>query len=325
MDLRLLTLALAMGLDKVFGEPDILWKKVPHPIILFGKRIEWAERTFNKTEASAYVKRRNGFLVIAGLLIFAGFCGVVLHSVFYQIGVLGLVLEALVASIFIAHKSLIDHVHDVAISLKSGGLAAGKTTVARIVGRDTANLDESDVCRAAIESLAENFADGVIAPAFWYLVAGLPGLLAYKMLNTADSMIGHLNERYRDFGRASAKLDDVANFIPARLTGVLYALVSGISYGRLAGQRALSTMMRDARLHRSPNSGWPESALAGGLNIALAGPRVYKGVVANEPLLNSSGAYKLAVQDVHRALTLTNLSHILLVVLTIIIALVCSA
>lgn len=324
MDLRLLTLALAMALDKVFGEPDLLWKKIPHPIIWFGKLIEWAELAFNKSDASAYAKRRNGFLVIAGLLIFVGLCGALLHWVFYQLGVIGLVLEALVTSIFLAHKSLIDHVYDVANSLKSGGLAAGKIAVARIVGRDTANLDESDVCRAAIESLAENFADGVIAPAFWYLVAGLPGLFAYKMLNTADLMIGHLNERYCDFGRASAKLDDVANFIPARLTGALYALLSGISYGRAAGQRALSTMMRDAPLHRSPNSGWPEAALAGGLNIALAGPRVYKGVVANEPMLNSSGAHRLVVKDVHRALTLTSQTHILFVVLIIVFAFICA-
>jgi adenosylcobinamide-phosphate synthase len=323
MDLRLLTLALAMGLDKVFGEPDVLWKKIAHPIIWFGKLIEWAELAFNKSDASAYAKRRNGFLVVAGLLLIVGLAGALLHCLFLQFGVFGLLFEALIASVFIAHKSLIDHVRDVATALSSGGLDEGRIVVARIVGRDTANLVDSDVCRAAIESLAENFADGVIAPAFWYVVAGLPGLLAYKMLNTADSMIGHLNERYRDFGRASAKLDDVANFIPARLTGVLYVLVSGVLYGRLAGQRALSTMMRDARLHRSPNSGWPESALAGGLNIALAGPRVYKGVMANEPMLNSSGAHQLVIRDVHRALTLTSQTHVLFVVLILLFALVC--
>lgn len=324
MDLRFLTLALAMGLDKVFGEPDILWKKIPHPIIWFGKLIEWAELAFNKSAATAYAKRRNGFLVIAALLLIAGLAGVMLHCVFLQFGVLGLVFEALIASVFLAHKSLIDHVDDVAAALSRGGVDAGRIAVARIVGRDTATLDESGVCRAAIESLAENFADGVIAPAFWYVVAGLPGLLAYKMLNTADSMIGHMNERYRDFGRASAKLDDAANFIPARLTGILYALVTWLSHGLAAGQRALSTMMRDAPLHRSPNSGWPEAALAGGLNIALAGPRVYKGVVANEPMLNSSGNRSLAVSDVQRALSLTNQAHIFFVAILIAFTILCS-
>ncbi len=324
MDWRFLTLALALGLDKVFGEPDVLWKRIPHPIIWFGRLVEWADLAFNKTDATAFVKRRNGFLAIAGLLLIVGIAGALLHCLFLQFGVFGLLLEALIASIFIAHKSLIDHVGDVAVALSSGGLETGRIAVARIVGRDTATLDESGVCRAAIESLAENFADGVIAPAFWFLVAGLPGLLAYKMLNTADSMIGHLNERHRDFGRASAKLDDAANFIPARLTGVIYAIVTWFSYGLAAGQRSLSTMMRDARLHRSPNSGWPEAALAGGLNIALAGPRVYKGVLANEPMLNSSGNRSLAVSDMQRALALTNHAHICFVLALIAFVVVCS-
>ncbi len=309
MDFRFLTLALALVIDKVFGEPDILWKNFPHPIIWFGKAIEWAERAFLKSEDSPYIKRRNGFLVISGLMLLAGAAGAALHWVFLKFGVAGLIIEAAVASIFLAHKSLLDHVRDVDAALQDSGLEGGRLSVARIVGRDTAALDEAGVCRAAIESLAENFADGVIAPAFWFLVAGLPGLLAYKMLNTADSMIGHLNDRYRDFGRASAKLDDVANFLPARLAGILYALATLVLCGIVAAKRSFSTMMRDARLHRSPNSGWPEAALAGGLNIALAGPRVYKSVLANEPLLNSSGQRQIKGHDVLRAIALTNVSH----------------
>jgi adenosylcobinamide-phosphate synthase len=323
MDLRVLTLALALAIDKVFGEPDILWKNMPHPIIWFGKLIELADQAFNKGDASPYAKRRNGFLVIAVLLVVAGIGGAVLHWIFMKFGIIGLVAEALVASVFLAHKSLLDHVRDVAAALRQGGLEAGRLSVARIVGRDTATLDEAGVCRAAIESLAENFADGVIAPAFWYLVAGLPGLLAYKMLNTADSMIGHMNDRYRDFGRASAKLDDAANFVPARLTGVLYALATWFSCGADAARHSFSTMMRDARLHRSPNSGWPEAALAGGLNIALAGPRVYKGVSANEPLLNGSGDYRLKSGDVFRAIDLTNVTHTAFVLLIIVLIIVC--
>jgi adenosylcobinamide-phosphate synthase len=317
MDLRFLTLALALAIDKIFGEPDFLWKNFPHPIIWFGKAIEQAERAFLKGDDSPYVKRRNGFLVIAGLMLLAGAAGALLHWLFLKLGVAGLILEAAVASIFLAHKSLLDHVRDVATALQDSGLEAGKLSVARIVGRDTAPLDGAGVCRAAIESLAENFADGVIAPAFWFLVAGLPGLFAYKMLNTADSMIGHMNERYRDFGRASAKLDDVANFLPARLTGVLFALATLFLSGSTAAKRSFSTMMRDARLHRSPNSGWPEAALAGGLNIALAGPRVYKGAIANEPMLNSGGEHQLKSRHILRAIALTDGTHIAFAVFVI--------
>ncbi|MGL4488149.1 MAG: adenosylcobinamide-phosphate synthase CbiB [Rhizobiaceae bacterium] len=317
MDFRFLTLALALAVDKVFGEPDLLWKNFPHPIIWFGKLIEWAEAAFNRDGVSPYAKRRDGFLVIAVLLAIAALAGVLLHWVFLQFGIAGLIAEALVASVFLAHKSLVDHVFDVARALQTGGLDAGREAVGRIVGRDTAVLDDAGVSRAAIESLAENFADGVIAPAFWYLVAGLPGLLAYKMLNTADSMIGHLNDRYRDFGRASAKLDDVANFVPARLTGLLYAFATLVTVGLNAGKRAFSTMMRDARLHRSPNSGWPEAALAGGLNIALAGPRIYKGITVNEPLLNSGGKRNVQADDIVKAIQLTNMTHAAFVLLIV--------
>ncbi len=310
MDFRFLILALALGIDKMFGEPDFLWKRFPHPIIWFGKAIEKADLAFNKDGDSPYAKRRNGFLVILGLLFVAILAGGLLHWLFLLFGFVGLVLEAIIASVFLAHKSLVDHVRDVAVALQDGGLEAGRTAVSRIVGRDTSVLDEAGICRAALESLAENFADGVIAPAFWYLVAGLPGLFAYKILNTADSMIGHMNDRYRDFGRASAKFDDAANFLPARLTGGLYALAALFVYGVSAAQRSFSVMMRDARLHRSPNSGWPEAALAGALNIALAGPRVYKGVLANEPLLNSSGQRALTPAHIDRAIGLTNLTHL---------------
>jgi adenosylcobinamide-phosphate synthase len=309
MELRFLTLALALGIDKLFGEPDILWKTFPHPVIWFGKAIERGEFALNKSGDTAYIKRRNGFLLIFVLLLLAGVTGALLHWVLSNSGFAGLLIEALLASVFLAHKSLVDHVGAVAIALRTGGVEAGRVAVSHIVGRDTGSLDGSGVCRAGIESLAENFADGVIAPAFWYLLAGLPGLLAYKMLNTADSMIGHMNERYLDFGRAAAKLDDAANFIPARLTGVLYACAVLFANGFVAARRSLAVMMRDARLHRSPNSGWPEAALAGGLDIALAGPRVYNGVSANEPLLNSGGARQIEVGDVDRAIKVTNSAH----------------
>ncbi len=174
-----------------------------------------------------------------------------------------------------------------------------------IVGRDPDNLDEGGVCRAAIESLAENSSDGVIAPAFWFAVAGLPGLFAYKMLNTADSMIGHMNERYRDFGRTAAKLDDAANWIPARLTGLLLIIAGAIAVSISKAGEAFAGMMRDARLHRSPNAGWPESAMAGLTGLALAGPRIYKGDVANEPMLNGAGRREAGSADIDAAIKIT--------------------
>jgi adenosylcobinamide-phosphate synthase len=167
-----------------------------------------------------------------------------------------------------------------------------------IVGRDPNTLDQSGVCRAAIESLSENFADGVVAPVFWYAAAGLPGLLAYKMLNTADSMIGHKNERFIDFGWASARLDDLANWPAARLSAVLIAAASIMQLGVAAGRRSLSAALRDSGLHRSPNSGWPESAMAGALDLQLAGPRVYGGVRVSEPMMHAAGRSEAALADI---------------------------
>lgn len=322
MDLRFLTLALALGIDKVFGEPDFIWKKIPHPIIWFGKTLEWMELAFNNADDRPFIKRRNGLIVLLMLLALAGSAGAFLHWVLRPAGVAGVIIESCIASVFLAHKSLIDHVGAVAQALHNGGLTKGRFAVAQIVGRDTHCLDASGVCRAAIESLAENFADGVIAPAFWFVIGGLPGLFAYKMLNTADSMIGHMNARYVDFGRAAAKFDDAANYVPARLTGLIYAAASYVTVGLTMAKRSLSTMMRDAPLHRSPNSGWPEAALAGGLGIALAGPRIYKGITAHEPMINSSGVYVLAVGDIERAIALTNVAHVIFSVCILALALV---
>jgi adenosylcobinamide-phosphate synthase len=171
-----------------------------------------------------------------------------------------------------------------------------------IVGRDPEQLDEAGVCRAAIESLAENSSDGVVAPAFWFAIAGLPGLLAYKMLNTADSMIGHLNDRHRDFGRFAAKLDDAANWIPARLTGLLICAAAALAGGAGRGRAALTAMLRDARLHRSPNAGWPEAAMAGALGLSLGGPRRYGSDFVNEPALNGAGRSDAQPADIFQAL-----------------------
>ena len=299
-----LILLLALVLDRMVGDPQWLWQRLPHPTVLFGKAIEHLERRFNRPGSSPYLKRRDGFAVMLALLIASGLAGLILHWLFRRLDIAGLVAEAVIVSVFLAQKSLADHVSAVARALKSGGLLEGRQAVSMIVGRDPEQLDEAGVCRAAIESLAENASDGVVAPALWYLAAGLPGLLAYKMLNTADSMIGHMSDRYRDFGRAAAKLDDAANWIPARLTGALIASAALACLGVSRGRTAFSAMMRDSRLHRSPNAGWPEAAMAGALGLALGGLRKYGADFVNEPGLHGAGVRCAGAGDVNAALSI---------------------
>ena len=206
----------------------------------------------------------------------------------------------LIASVFIAQQSLYRHVSRVRSAFTTGGLVAARAAVAMIVGRDPESLDEGGVARAAIESCAENFSDGVVAPVFWLALLGLPGLLVYKAINTADSMIGHRTSRHRDFGWAAARLDDMLNLLPARLAGLLIVLAAPVARGSLAV--SLKTMWRDARKHRSPNAGWPESAMAGALGVALAGPRRYGAAVVDDPFLNSEARKNAVPDDIGRAL-----------------------
>ncbi|MCV9960838.1 adenosylcobinamide-phosphate synthase CbiB [Pararhizobium sp. BT-229] len=285
----LLALAAAVLLDRLVGDPDWLWRRLAHPVVLFGALIGWCDRTFNRRRLGDEALKASGVLVIGGLLAWSLVCGWLLHWLFGQIGLFGLLLETILVAVFLAQKSLADHVSRVACGLRSGGLDGGRRAVAMIVGRDPETLDAPAVCRAAIESLAENFADGVVAPAFWYAVLGLPGLLAYKMLNTADSMIGHKSPKYLHFGWASARLDDLANLPAARLSILLIAVGAWFTNGRKAARNALGTALRDHGLHRSPNSGWPEAAMAGALDLQLAGPRIYSGALVNEPMINGSG------------------------------------
>jgi adenosylcobinamide-phosphate synthase len=302
MEINLLILFLALLADRYFGDPDWLWEKIPHPIVLFGKAIAYADTRFNKSGDSDDERRRDGFLTMFGLLVLATVVGWVVHLALRTISPVGELVEALLVAVFLAQKSLGDHVTRVAVALREEGIVGARRAVSMIVGRDPEVLDDAGVSRAAIESLAENTSDGVIAPAFWYALLGLPGLLAYKMLNTADSMIGHLNDRHRDFGRFAARLDDVANWIPARLTGLLISAAAWIVHGYDAALRSFNVMMRDARLHRSPNAGWPEAAMAGAIEVALAGPRVYGGVTANEPMLNGAGRRDAGAENIEDAL-----------------------
>lgn len=302
MEINLLILFLALLADRYVGDPDWLWQRIPHPVVLFGKAISFVDKRFNKAGNTEQDKRRDGFFSVLALLLLAAGIGALIHWLLTMIPPFGGLIEALIVAVFLAQKSLGEHVARVADALRNDGLVGARRAVSMIVGRDPQVLDEPAITRAAIESLAENTSDGIIAPAFWYALLGLPGLLAYKMLNTADSMIGHLNDRHRDFGRFAARLDDVANWVPARLTGLLIAAAAWILRGGKAASRSFNVMMRDARLHRSPNAGWPEAAMAGAIDVALAGPRIYGGVIANEPMLNGAGRRDAGGEDIDAAL-----------------------
>lgn len=295
----LLILVAALLLDRVVGDPDWLWSRLQHPVVFFGKAIAFLDGALNKHGTlDAKALKLRGVVMIGLLLLLSVVVGFVLHRLFGVMGLLGYLLEAAVVAVFLAQKSLGDHVRRVAEGLQRDGLEGGRTAVSMIVGRDPNTLDAPGVCRAAIESLAENFSDGVVAPAFWYAVAGLPGLLAYKMLNTADSMIGHKSPKYLHFGWASARLDDVANLPAARLSILLIAAGALLHRGRRAAAEAIGVALRDHGLHRSPNSGWPEAAMAGALDLQLAGPRVYGGVKVSEPMINAPGRSVAESEDI---------------------------
>ncbi|WP_295965768.1 adenosylcobinamide-phosphate synthase CbiB [uncultured Bartonella sp.] len=301
------TLLLALLIDRSIGDPDWIWRKVPHPVAIFGAGIKWFEKCFNRKSMSSRRRKWYGLSALLILLLATFIIGFFIHMLLLQLGLAGIIIEALVASILLAQKSLVDHVGKVEKAFKQGSLVEARGAVSLIVGRETKNLDESAVCRAAIESLAENSSDGVVAPVFWYLILGLPGLFCYKLVNTADSMIGYKNERFKDFGWASARLDDVVNFIPARLTAFIVILTCRLFINRNAAEKALEVVKKDARHHHSPNAGFPECAFAGALDVKLLGPRIYSGEAVDEPFQNGSG--KMAgPDDIDRAIRLFNRS-----------------
>ncbi|MEM8632748.1 MAG: adenosylcobinamide-phosphate synthase CbiB [Pseudomonadota bacterium] len=274
-------LALALILDAIFGEPEALWSRAPHPAVLLGRVVSTLDRSLNTGGA----RRLKGALAVLGLVCASGIIGWIIHAL-PDAGV----LECLAVAVLVAQKSLIDHVRGVAQGLRKS-LADGRQQVAMIVGRDTAHMDQTAVARAAIESAAENFSDGVVAPIFWYALLGLPGILIYKAVNTADSMIGYRTPQHAAFGWAAARLDDVLNWVPARLTAGLIAALSGT----LAWWPAIAA---DARLHRSPNAGWPEAAMARALGAALSGPRSYHGEMRDFPFVYSEGRRDAGPDDI---------------------------
>lgn len=298
-----MTLILALIIDAIFGEPKQIWNRITHPAILMGRLIDRADRSYNRGEN----KRLKGTVLITALCIGTYLIG----KIIAWIPDFGL-LEILITAILLAHRSLVDHVKDVAQALAIS-TEDGRTSVARIVGRDTSTLDQSGISRAAIESAAENFSDGVIAPAFWFLILGLPGILIYKIVNTADSMIGYLTPKHAEFGWASARLDDLMNWIPARLTGALFCLIS-------KKRETWAIMRDDAQYHRSPNAGWPEAAMAGTLDIALSGPRSYEGQLTQDPFVHTAGRRNLTTKDINRSISVLWKAWGLFLALTLILA-----
>jgi len=275
---------LALILDAFLGEPVWIWSKIPHPTVLMGRIIKWCELKYNNG-----INRKNkGILFIASMVIFLAIFGYLIEKLPFSA-----IWKILIVAILLSHKSLTEHVTAVSLGLQKN-LSQGRTAVAMIVGRDTANLAETDIARSAIESAAENFSDGIIAPLFWFLIGGLPGILIYKFVNTSDSMIGYKNIQYNQFGWAAARLDDLLNWIPARLSGLLICIVH-------QNNSALNIMWRDAKLHRSPNAGWPEAAMAGVLDVSISGPRSYEGVIKNYPFVNVDGKKKLTAVDIDNA------------------------
>jgi adenosylcobinamide-phosphate synthase len=283
----------ALALDAALGWPGALYRRVGHPVGLFARIIDGCEARWNRANYDFAKRRALGVLTLLILLLVAGGLGLGLqHLLLATLGGWGWIGVAILAWPALAQRSLFDHVRAVGERIDAGDLPGARDAVAMIVGRDTAALDESGVSRAAIESLAESFCDGVAAPLFWLLLLGLPGVWAYKAVNTADSLIGHREARWRAFGWAAARLDDLANWIPARLAGVLICVAGG------GGWRILR---RDARKHASPNAGWPEAAMAGALGLRLAGPIAYDGVMHEKSWIGD-GAKDARGRDIDRAL-----------------------
>lgn len=298
-DTALWLLLAALIVDGLIGDPDWLWRRLPHPVVWIGKLIALFNQVFNKTDYAPGTRKLGGVLTLVALVLISLLLGAGLQALAAHLPH-GEVLTVLVAAVFLAQNSLYQHVAAVRNALRDDGLEGGRKAVSMIVGRDPKQLDEAGVSRAAIESCAENYSDGIVAPLVWFALLGLPGLIAYKAVNTADSMIGHKNEVYADFGWASARFDDLINLPASRLAGLLIALSAPLAGG--SPRKSLACILADARKHRSPNAGWPEAAMAGALGLALAGPRVYPGYTVNDRYLNAPGRKDARAEDITRAL-----------------------
>ncbi len=284
----------AMVADALLGWPNRLFARIGHPVTWIGRLIAALDARWNRETDTPSIRRAAG--VAAALLVIALAAGIgwILQRLIPS-GLTGMAILGILAWPFVAFRSLYDHVAAVRDPLRAGDIEAARRKVAMIVGRDPNQLDEAGIARAAIESLAENASDGVVAPVFWGVLFGLPGIIGYKAVNTLDSMIGHRTPRHEAFGWAAARIDDVVNFVPARLTGLLFVVLAGSE----KRSDALSCMRKDARHHRSINAGWPEAAMAGALGVRLCGPRSYDGEPADEPWLNAAARDPAAADITH--------------------------
>ncbi|QMU57109.1 MAG: cobalamin biosynthesis protein CobD [Boseongicola sp.] len=291
-----LAMLIALAIEGAFGWPDRLFRLVGHPVTWIGRLISWMELRFNLSEEQPsdhiFWGRVTVFITLLVVLVPTIGLTFVLPG-----GIIGAVLTGILAAPLVAPRSMHDHVANVARPLNRDDIEEARSEVAKIVGRDPSSLDEHAIARAVIESLAENTSDGIVAPVFWGVLLGLPGIAAYKAINTLDSMIGHKSDRYLHFGRAAARLDDVVNWIPARLTALIFSLASGHPV------KSLKTVVGDAHHHRSPNAGWPEAAMAGGLNIRLSGPRAYETGPTDDAYVNETAPDPTG-KDITRALAL---------------------
>jgi adenosylcobinamide-phosphate synthase len=302
----------ALVIEAVFGYPPALLRTVGHPVTWIGALIDTLERRFNSPSMSAHGRRSAGLAALAAVVAFAAGLAFAVERMLLLLP-FGTIAVALLASTLLAQRSLHDHVARVAYALRDDDLEGARAAVAHIVGRDPDALDEAGVARAAIESLAENFSDGVVAPVFWTALGGLAAGVAYKAINTADSMLGHRTERLAAFGWAAARLDDLVNLPASRLTALLLAVAAALTPGASAAA-SLRALRRDAHRHRSPNAGYPEAAMAGALGLALAGPRVYGGTRIDDAIIGD-GRRDATAADIRTALALYRRADALLVVL----------
>ena len=308
---------LALLFELMVGYPAALARSIGHPVTWMGQLIAWLDRRLNHDDASPEPRRRAGAVALLVLLVVVGAVAFIVEQTLLLLP-FGLLFAAVAASTMLAQRSLAVHVGQVADALDDGGIDAGRKAVAQIVGRDTAELDQAGVARAAIESLAENFSDGVVAPTFWMVIAGLPGAALYKAINTADSMIGHRTERYQDFGRTAAQLDDIVNLPASRLTALLIVAAAYLTKGA-SPSAAWQAMWRDGPKHASPNAGYPEAAMAGALGLALAGPRVYHGAITDGAWMGD-GRCEATAEDIRSALELYSRADGLLIAIVFVLA-----
>lgn len=304
--------AWALLIERFAGYPQPLFERISHPVVWIGKLIGWLDKALNKQGVSPQEGRLRGAVALAVLLAAAFIPAYALSRMLVH-WPLGWLAEALLATTLIAQKSLKDHVVAVYDGL-GRSLAEGRQKVSMIVGRDPAQLDEAGVAKAALESLAENASDGIVAPVLWYALLGLPGIAMYKAINTADSMIGHKNETYQWFGWAAARLDDVVNLPASRLTGWLFAAAEPARFREI-----VEVMQRDAPKHQSPNAGWPEAAMAAALGLRFGGPRSYHGEVVELPYMGE-GRDSITRDDIRRGLRVLSRAMWMLLFLLLFVA-----